>query len=164
MDFALSRATVFLETFKPDMKKDANSVKRPVCYLRLKTQQPSEILRAFAPDLEGRYYDLDADGVDIAGGKPLLDSHQVFPHKRTESMSGATARIDYGAGKMDFADAGADDFALHPMPGSIVVMSFTLALWADQVQAGWFYMLQEQEFTLTLDPPSDRQGSLRVAA
>lgn len=150
--FQLTDAKVFLESLKPDVKKDSTGSARPILYLRLSTNQKSEILRDFSQDLEARYFDLDGPELDIGGGPRLRDEHEVFPHKRVESMSGAAVRIDYTVGKMHFTDATLDDFALHPHPGGVVIVHFTLGIWADETQAGKLYLMQKQEFRLSISP------------
>jgi len=153
-----------LEKFIPDMKKEASGSKVPIAKLKLSMKLQASSLAFLSPDLEAHYYNPDAV-VDLALGTPLRDGNEVFPHKRGESMVGATAKIDYGLGTLSFVDAIVDDISIHPMNGGIVIWFFTLTVKADEVQAGKLYMLQEQEVRIaSIEPPEDKQQKIREAA
>lgn len=157
--FDVKNTKAMIEGFDPDTKKEASGGLVPIAKLKLSMRLQSESLKFLGGELEEHYFNPDAT-CDLAMGLQLRDSNEVFPHKRGETMAGATAQIDYGLGTMHFVDAIVQDVTIHPMAGGMVIWRFTLEVRPDEVQAGKIFFLQKQEVTVGIQPAELKQLGL----
>jgi hypothetical protein len=148
LELEFEKTNGVLHDFDPNTEKNGE----PYAYLTISTAQEADVLAFFEPTLKAFYFDENATR-DLALGLRLRDDHQVFPHRRTEEMGGATLTVDYGIGNpMVLMDTALNSFELTPMDGGRVVVVFRAKVRLTEEQAGKVFMLQKKAITISVEP------------
>lgn len=160
--------------FHSRSNKEGNA-RVPAATLQLTFRTSNDVLSEFSPDLKAALYrrphkseqDM-ADEADSRLDDPSYLPCLKFPDMKskvslTKQIIGATVTVHNGlGGKSDIVldDCKVDKFAFDPQEGGTVVVSLNVACSPSAAQAGELHSKQDQDVTVTIQPPEDPQASI----
>ncbi len=166
MQFGLIEQTCLLSNLntKPEKHGDEHV---PATYLSVRTKVPNTILDSLDPNLRPAFYqkpasaqqDLDPDHLPELKF-PLLD-----PLSYKWKGIGYKGTIAYGAtgNDIEMKELKLDRFVLAPLDGGTVQFDFRITCKLDADREGKLAMMQQQEITLSLIPPTADELSEALA-
>ena len=147
----------------------------PAATLSISFSAPNDILSEFDPDLKASLYRRPHPGEgDVADrADTRLDDPHYLPRLRFPKMQnnivlehkivGAIVTIHHGlGGKSDLVmdECTVDAFKFDPQDGGTVIVTFNVACKPSGDQVSEIHGKQDQEITISIEPPQDKQGSL----